>query len=270
MLGALAACDQTRESSAQAAVEETELPPTSAISLPPPSAGIAGAPDLPSDLSAPPEPFDSVYWGSEFGEDELRDALEQVGGLRIEFRREAEIERRVAELLAQNKVIARYNGRMEFGPRALGNRSILYSTTDASANKWLNKRLNRTEFMPFAPIVMEERADDLFQNIDGARHACKFMTIILDCTEWTKQNCPAIVHVDGTARPQFVNEEINPSMYRILRHYDSITGLPILVNTSYNMHEEPIVCTPQDAVRAFLDSRLDYLALGPFLARQRD
>jgi len=92
------------------------------------------------------------------------------------------------------------------------------------------------------------------------------MTIILECTDWTKQQCPAIVHVDGTARPQFVTEEINPSMYRVLAYYESLTGIPLLVNTSFNMHEEPIVCTPADAIRAFTASRLDYLAMGPILA----
>jgi carbamoyltransferase len=155
---------------------------------------------------------------------------------------------------------------MEFGPRALGNRSILYSATDPSANKWLNQRLHRTEFMPFAPIAMADRADEMFKDINGTEHACKFMTIILDCTEWTKQNAPAIVHVDGTARPQLVSEEINPSMYRILKYHEELTGLPLMVNTSFNMHEEPIVCTPEDGVRAYLDSKLDFLAMGPFLA----
>ena len=155
---------------------------------------------------------------------------------------------------------------MEFGPRALGNRSILYNASDAETNTWLNKRLGRTEFMPFAPIAMAERAKDLFKNIEGTEHACKFMTIILECTDFTKEKCPAIVHVDGTARPQIVTQDINPSMYRILKYYDALTGIPLLVNTSFNMHEEPIVCTPRDAIRAFSASRLDYLAIGPFLA----
>ena len=92
------------------------------------------------------------------------------------------------------------------------------------------------------------------------------MTIILDCTDWTLEHCPAVVHVDGTARPQFCSEATNPSMYRILRNYHQLTGVPVLVNTSFNMHEEPIVCTPEDAVRAFLSANLDGLAIGPFLA----
>jgi len=211
-------------------------------------------------------PFDSVYWGPEFSDQELEAALVAAQKKGLQFRREENIEKAVAELLAQGKVVTRFNGRMEFGPRALGNRSILYSASDASANNWLNQRLRRSEFMPFAPVVMAEKASSLFKNITGTEHTCKFMTIILECTDWTKQHCPAIVHVDGTARPQFVTEEINRSMYRILTHYESLTGIPLLVNTSLNMHEEPIVCTPADAIRAFTASRLDYLAMGPILA----
>ena len=217
-------------------------------------------------LQTRPESFDAVYWGPEYSEEEMEKELRAAKDKGLSYRREENIEKTIAELLAQDKVIARFNGRMEFGPRALGNRTILYSTTDREANDWLNRRLRRTEFMPFAPIVMMEHAHELFEGMEGKEHALKFMTIIVDCKDWTKEHCPAIVHVDGTARPQFVNEEINPSMYKILNHYYALTGLPILVNTSYNMHEEPIVCSAKDGVRAFLTSRLDYLAIGPYLA----
>jgi carbamoyltransferase len=217
-------------------------------------------------LQARPAPFDTVYWGPEYSDAELERALTAAAGSGLRFRREENIERAVAELVAGNKVVARYNGRMEFGPRALGNRSILYNAGEPEANHWLNKRLGRTEFMPFAPIAMAEHATNLFKSIEGTEHACKFMTIILECTDWTKEKCPAIVHVDGTARPQLVSEATNPSMYRILAYYEEQTGIPLMVNTSFNMHEEPIVCTPEDAVRAFLSAGLDALALGPYLA----
>ncbi len=217
-------------------------------------------------LQTRPQPFDTVYWGPEYTIAELEAALLAAKSEGLSFRREEQIEIAVAEFLAQNKVVARFNGRMEFGPRALGNRSILYSATDREANTWLNQRLRRTEFMPFAPVVMADKAHRLFRDIDGTEHACKFMTIILTCTDWTKERCPAVVHVDGTARPQFVTKTANPSLYRILMHYECLTGIPLLINTSFNMHEEPIVCTPVDAVRAFLAARLDYLAMGPFLA----
>ena len=217
-------------------------------------------------LQADPRPFDDVYWGPEYRDEEMENALRAAADRGLVFRREAEIERVMADLLADHKVVARFDGRMEFGPRALCNRSILYSADEPEANTWLNKRLGRTEFMPFAPVALEERAHLLFEGLAGTEHACKFMTIILDTTDWTREHCPAVVHVDGTARPQLVNERINPSMYRVLRYYEEKTGVPLLVNTSFNMHEEPIVCTPDDAVRAFLASGIDYLAMGPYLA----
>jgi len=221
-------------------------------------------------LQAPPTPFNSVYWGPEYDEAEIEVALRESEGQGLHFRREDEIERAVATLLADGNVVARFAGRMEFGPRALGNRSILYGAGDPAANRWLNQRLGRTEFMPFAPIVLADQAQNLFKGIEGTEHACRFMTIILECTDWTKENCPAVVHVDGTARPQFVHADTNPSIHRVLEHYRDLTGIPLLVNTSFNMHEEPIVCSPRDAIRAFIASRLDWLAIGPFLARLPD
>lgn len=213
-----------------------------------------------------PAPFDSVYLGPEYSDDEIEQALRAAGASGLRFERPDDLEARVARLLADQKVVARFDGRMEFGPRALGNRSILYAASEPEANTWLNKRLGRTEFMPFAPIVMAERADELFEGIAGAEHACKFMTIVVECTERMKESCPAVVHVDGTARPQLVSPEINPGMHRILAEYEKLTGVPVLVNTSFNMHEEPIVCSPEDGVRAYLASQLDYLAIGPYLA----
>jgi len=156
---------------------------------------------------------------------------------------------------------------MEYGPRALGNRSILYQATDPTVHYWMNDALKRTEFMPFAPIVMAEFADQCFHHVDGASNTARFMTITFDCTEWMARHCPGVVHVDNTARPQLVSERDNPSMYRILAEYYRLTGLPCLINTSFNMHEEPIVCTPSDAIRAFKLGHLDYLAIGNWIAR---
>jgi carbamoyltransferase len=93
------------------------------------------------------------------------------------------------------------------------------------------------------------------------------MTITFNCTDWMKQRCPAVVHVDGTARPQLIDQETNPSYVRILQEYHKLTGLPSLINTSFNLHEEPIVCSPEDAIRAFRDGHLDYLAMGNYLLK---
>ena len=118
---------------------------------------------------------------------------------------------------------------------------------------------------PFAPAALTSEAPRLFKRLDGCAKTAEFMTITFDCTEEMRRMCPAAVHVDGTARPQLVSEHTNPSFYRILRGYYERTGIPAMINTSFNMHEEPIVCSPADAVRAFLMGNIDYLAIGPFL-----
>jgi carbamoyltransferase len=171
----------------------------------------------------------------------------------------------IAALISEGYVVARVVGRMEYGPRALGNRSILYRPDDPSVNDWLNERLKRTEFMPFAPSTLAEDADQCFRNMEGARDTARFMTITFDCTDEMRRSCPGVVHVDGTARPQVVSESDNPSYYAILKEFKRLTGLSSIVNTSFNIHEEPIVCTPEDALRAFQIGHLDVLAIGPFL-----
>ena len=212
--------------------------------------------------SLAPYRLESVYLGPEFGDDEMLAAIRAEG---LEARRYDPVEPKIAELLAAGRVVARFNGRMEFGPRALGNRSILYHCSDASVNDWLNKRLDRTEFMPFAPATIDDELAKSFESLRGAEHTAEFMTITSDCTEWFRRTCPAAVHVDGTARPQIVRKATNASFYRILEEYRALTGIGTVVNTSFNMHEEPIVCTPEDAVRSFVRGHLDYLAIGPFI-----
>jgi carbamoyltransferase len=205
-----------------------------------------------------------VYLGPGFDDAEIRSALEANG---VDAERHQDVEREIARLLAAGTVVARFAGRMEYGPRALGNRSILYQATDASVNYWMNDALHRTEFMPFAPIVLAEHAGQCFHGLAGAEDTARFMTITFDCTDWMRQHCPGVVHVDGTARPQLVSHADNPSAHRILTEYRTLTGLPCLINTSFNMHEEPIVCTPTDAIRAFKLGHLDVLAIGPWIAR---
>ncbi|MFC2149727.1 carbamoyltransferase [Candidatus Auribacterota bacterium] len=206
--------------------------------------------------------LNDVYFGPEYGDLEVENALKKFG---LEYTRPDDIEEKIAEILADHKIVARYWGRMEYGPRALGNRSILYHCKDNTVNDWLNEKLDRTEFMPFAPAVMSEHADKLFIDVKGKEYTSKFMTITFDCTDWMKETCPAVVHIDGTARPQFVDAKCSPHFYRIIKLYYEKTGIPVVLNTSYNIHNEPIVCTPEDALRAFCSSKLDYLAIGNYL-----
>ena len=205
----------------------------------------------------------NAYLGPEYSDAEIKTALERNG---VKGREYKKIEPAIARRIAQGKVVARFAGRMEYGPRALGNRSILYHCKDKSVNDWLNKRLKRTEFMPFAPATLWEARDKCYKNIDGAEFTAKFMTITFDCTDYFNETAPAASHIDGTARPQLVTPEINPSFYKIIKEHEKLTGHPSIINTSFNMHEEPIVCTPDDAIRAYKLGHLDYLAIGNYLA----
>jgi carbamoyltransferase len=207
------------------------------------------------------EPIRDVYLGPSYSDSEIRSAIQEAG---LEFSQPANLAAEVARRIHSGEVVARFDGRMEYGPRALGNRSILYHGRDPEVNQWLNHRLGRTEFMPFAPVTLWEARHRCYVNITGCEHAAEFMTITFDCTDFMKATCPAAVHVDGTARPQLIRREKNPGYYAILEEYEKLSGIPTLINTSFNMHEEPIVCSPQDAVRAFLDGRIDGLAIGTY------
>jgi carbamoyltransferase len=207
----------------------------------------------------------NAYFGPDFSNDEIIKELKKVG---LEYAQPEHLAKEVATLIDSGKVVARFDGRMEYGPRALGNRSIMYHAREPEVNQWLNHRLGRTEFMPFAPVTLYEAREKCYHNIRGAEHAAEFMTVTFDCTDQMKKDCPAAVHVDGTARPQLIRREVNPGYYDILKEYEKISGISSLINTSFNMHEEPIVCTPFDAIRAFLQGNLDYLVIGPFLVEQ--
>ena len=205
-----------------------------------------------------------MYLGTGYADEEIERALEASG---FAWRRSAAIEKDVAEQVAAGKIVARFTGRMEYGPRALCNRSILYQCDDPAVNTWLNTRLKRTEFMPFAPVMLREDAPRFLKHYDAAASiAASYMTVTYDVTDLCKQQAPAIVHVDGTARPQIVDREMNPSMFGILTEYKKIRGFSIMVNTSFNMHEEPIIRTPEEAVESVKQAELDVLAIGDYFA----
>jgi carbamoyltransferase len=208
------------------------------------------------------QPLANVYYGPGYDEREIERAV-QAAGVLASY--EPDIHRRAAELLAQGRVVARFTGRMEYGPRALGHRSILYQTTDPTVNDWLNDHLHRTEFMPFAPATLVDQAPLYYEGVAGAEDPARFMTITFNCTARMQRESPGVVHVDGTARPQIIDRDTAPDFDQILRAYHELTGLPSLINTSFNMHEEPIVCTPGDALRSFQQGNLDYLAIGNWL-----
>ena len=211
-----------------------------------------------------PAPWRNCYLGPSYSDDEIAGEINQFN---LQYEHLNNIAETVGTLLAGGQIVARFDGPMEFGPRALGNRSILVQATDPTVNNWLNQRLNRSEFMPFAPATLAQYADDCYVGLDGGREAAKYMTMTFSCTDRMKAQSGAAVHVDGTARPQLVSQQTNKQFYDILMAYHSKTGIPSLVNTSFNMHEEPIVCTVNDALRSILDGKLPYLAVGNFLVK---
>lgn len=206
-----------------------------------------------------PELLANVYLGPDFSDSEISKAIKQSG---LKGKLVNNIEEKAAKAISEGKIVGWFQGRMEWGPRALGNRSLLASATDRTINDTLNARLKRTEFMPFAPSVLDTDVSKYMKYSERSHQPSRFMTITFDCTALAKKEIPAVVHVDGTARPQIVEKKTNPKYYRVLQEYKKITGLGIFVNTSFNIHEEPIVCTPQDAIRSYKLNSCDVLAMG--------
>ncbi|MCW8905838.1 MAG: hypothetical protein OQL28_01190 [Sedimenticola sp.] len=199
--------------------------------------------------------LNDVYLGGQY-DDQADSLFRKDSRLKLLDGDPAEI---AADLISRDEIGAIYTGRMEFGPRALGARSIIANPRDDGINKTLNKRLQRTEFMPFAPYVLEEDAREVFDIDDSNEYACRFMTITTRVNPAWADKIGAVVHVDGTARPQIVRDSENPLYSAILRRFKEKTGLPVLVNTSFNAHEEPIICRPEECLRALLDGRVDFL-----------
>lgn len=205
-----------------------------------------------------PEAISDAYWGNAATEDEIVATLRQFP---VNYERLDEPAEAIADALVARQVIGLFNGRMEYGPRALGHRTILAEPTDRTMMHWLNSRLDRTEFMPFAPIILEEDAPKYFKNFEVGRLPACFMTVCFDVSDYGKDMAPGIVHKDGTARPQTVNEKDNAYVYRALLAYKQKSGLSLGINTSFNKHEEPIVCHPRDAVQELIRGSVDVLFL---------
>ena len=200
-------------------------------------------------------PLETLYFGRDWGEG-ADQVLGGTPGLGVLSDNPVD---KTAELLCQGKAVAIFGHGMEYGPRALGARSILASPADAAINDALNHRLSRSEFMPFAPVVAEEDAETLFDIGARNRYTARFMTITCDVKQAWRARIPAVVHVDGTARPQIIRRAHNPLYYDILAAFKQRSGLPAMINTSFNVHEEPIINRPEECALALLDDRVDYV-----------
>jgi carbamoyltransferase len=208
-----------------------------------------------------------AYLGRDYDDESVRAAANK-GLVRAQATRATcpDICNRTASLLAKGNVFGWFQGRSEFGPRALGNRSILADPRRAEMKDKVNIRVkHRQAFRPFAPVVLAERADEIFE---GEGESPFMLLTRYVCPEW-RDRIPAVVHVDGTARVQTVRQEHNPRLYRLLKEFESITRVPVLLNTSFNIKGEPIVETPEDAVKCFLGTGMDFLVLNDTLLAKK-
>ena len=210
--------------------------------------------------------LNQVYLGPKYSTSKVLTAIKKYN---LKYFEHSSPEKFIASELHNGKVVACFHGKMEFGPRSLGNRSILVRAIDRSVNDWLNKKLKRTEFMPFAPITLEKEASKMYYGLKKKKSPTKFMTITCNCTRKAINLFPAAIHIDNTARPQIINKKINSKIYKLLSEYFKISKIPTLINTSFNVHEEPIVCSPEDAIRAFLKSKLDYLYIEDYIVYEK-
>jgi carbamoyltransferase len=199
-----------------------------------------------------------VYWGPEYTDEEIERFMLWA---KTPYKRLYNVAKQTAEILAENKVVAWYQGRMEFGPRSLGSRSILASPISADMQARLNDIKDREDFRPVAPVVLEEDAGDWFENAQVS----PFMLFVYPVKEEKADKIPAVRHTDGTARVQTINPHQHPVYYELIKEFKAITGVPVLVNTSFNTRGEPIVCSPRDAIECFWTSPFDALIINSFI-----
>lgn len=205
-----------------------------------------------------------AFWGEEHGPAEIEDFLANAGIRYVRIEHEEKLLDRTVEYLQRGKVVGWFQGRFEWGPRALGNRSILADPRRPEMKDLVNVKIKfREPFRPFAPSVLVERAHEFFDLPEPARHyPARFMLYVVNVKESKRQTIPAITHVDGTGRLQTVHKEIAPTYHRLIEKFGEATGVPLVLNTSFNLKGEPIVNTPREAFNTFSKSGMDVLVLG--------
>ncbi|HJP91873.1 MAG TPA: carbamoyltransferase C-terminal domain-containing protein [Pyrinomonadaceae bacterium] len=209
------------------------------------------------------EVMTGAYTGPEFSNDQIRATLEQ-SRLAFQCYADEELTKRAAQDIAAGLVVGWFQGRMEFGPRALGNRSIVADPRRAEMKEILNDRIKKREpFRPFAPSILEAHVGDYFEQ----SHPAPTMLMVYEIKEERRKEIPAVTHVDGSGRLQTVTREVNPRYYQLISDFAALTGVPVILNTSFN-ENEPIVCTPQEAIECFRKTRMDVLYLGNYALRR--
>ena len=219
-------------------------------------------------IIAKEEGFDSrftmqhTYWGPSFNQDEVKKALDQA---KVKYSKPKSIEKKAAEAISKGKIVAWFKGRMEAGPRALGARSILANPKLEKMKDAVNSKVkHRESWRPFCPSMIQEVAPDYLTNLTKKQKEARFMIVTYKVKGSKQKEISAVLHVDGTTRPQTVNKKINPNYYSLLEEVGKKTGIPMVLNTSFNVKGEPIICTPEQALRCFASTGLDAMAIEDF------
>ena len=208
------------------------------------------------------EPMTHAYLGPEYNNNEIKEVLDKN---KILYEYKENIIEAASNLLAKGEIVAWFQGAMEYGPRALGNRSILANPSIEGMSDEINARIKfREKWRPFCPSILKEYAKEIL----GTDHPSPYMTFSFTVNEQWRKKIPEVVHIDGSARPQVVDNETNPRFYSLLKNFHEKTGLPVLINTSLNRRGEPIVCSPENALEMFYNSGLQYLAIGDFIVNK--
>lgn len=211
----------------------------------------------------------SAYLGPEFNDYQIKKEIDKFKLESIQFFHKSELIDTVSDLLINQKVVGWYQGRMEWGPRALGNRSILAAATDKDMQDKINTKVKHREmFRPFAPVILREKTQDYFATDKNISISADYMLLVYPFKKSVQKKVPAVVHVNGTGRLQTIDEKSNSLYYQLISSYYQKTGIPLILNTSFNVKGEPIVCTPTDAIKCFLNTEIDYLVIGSYIIKK--
>lgn len=217
-----------------------------------------------SELGEDVKPMRHAYWGPSYSNDEIKGLLDKY---MIKYSYHEDITDTASQMLADGKIVAWFQGAMEYGPRALGNRSILAHPSRPGISDEINARIKfREKWRPFCPSVLPEFQKDIVDS----DHPSNYMTFSFTVNPKWRERIKEAVHVDGSARPQVVDKDSNPKYYDLIKKFHSLTGIPVVINTSLNRRGEPMVCSPKDAINMFYGSGLEYLVMGNYLVKKND
>jgi len=205
-----------------------------------------------------------TYWGPKFTASEI---IEELNNYELPIYKSPNMAEEVAKLLTEKNVVGFYQGRMEFGPRALGNRSIIADPRFHDMKDIVNEKIKfRESYRPFAPAVLAEYCGDFFER----DYTSPYMLLVYKAKPGVENIIPAVIHADGTGRVQTVEKELNPEYHGVISCFHKLTGVPVIINTSFNIKDEPIVCSPEDAIRCFLGTNIDVLVMDDYIVKKAD